>query len=145
MANLGVLSALSSRHDLIVADRLNHASLLDGARLAGARLRRYAHADAAGAARILEAHPGTALIVTDGVFSMDGDTAPLSELAALATRHGAWLMVDDAHGFGVLGAGGGGSLEQAGLDARAVPILIGTLGKALGSFGAFVAGEACSG
>jgi len=147
MANLGVLSALSSRHDLIVADRLNHASLLDGARLAAARLRRYPHADTAGAARILEAHPGkahpgAALIVTDGVFSMDGDVAPVRELAALATQHGARLMVDDAHGLGVLGATGGGTLEQAGLAPQAVPILIGTLGKAFGSFGAFVAGDA---
>jgi len=142
MANLGVLSALSSRHDLIVADRLNHASLLDGARLAGARLRRYPHGDTAGAARILAAHPGTALIVTDGVFSMDGDVAPVRELAALATQHGARLMVDDAHGLGVLGATGGGTVEQAGLAPQAVPILIGTLGKALGSFGAFVAGDA---
>lgn len=142
MANLGVISALSTRHDLIVADRLNHASLLDAARLAGARLRRYPHLQSSAAALALEGHPGAAMIVTDGVFSMDGDIAPVSELAALASQRGAWLMVDDAHGLGVLGAGGGGTLEQAGLDARAVPILIGTLGKALGSFGAFVAGDA---
>ncbi len=142
MANLGVVSALSARHDLIVADRLNHASLLDAARLAGARLRRYPHLQSAAAARALAGHAGVAMIVTDGVFSMDGDIAPVSELAALAMQHGAWLMVDDAHGFGVLGAGGGGTLEQAGLDARSVPILMGTLGKALGSFGAFVAGDA---
>jgi 8-amino-7-oxononanoate synthase len=142
MANLGVLSALTTRHDLIVADRLNHASLLDGARLAGARLRRYPHGDTAGAARTLATHPGTALIVTDGVFSMDGDVAPVRELAALAQQHGAKLMVDDAHGLGVLGAAGGGTLEHAGLEPRSVPILIGTLGKAFGTFGAFVAGDA---
>ena len=143
MANLGVVSALSARHDLIVADRLNHASLLDAARLAGARLRRYPHLQASGAAQALANHVGAAMIVTDGVFSMDGDIAPVSALAALATQHGATLMVDDAHGLGVLGAGGGGgTLEQAGLDAQAVPILVGTLGKALGSFGAFVAGDA---
>jgi 8-amino-7-oxononanoate synthase len=142
MANLGVLSALNARHDLIVADRLNHASLLDGTKLAGARLRRYAHGQAAGAAALLASHSGGAMIVTDGVFSMDGDVAPVSELAALARQHGARLMVDDAHGLGVLGASGGGTLEQAGMDAAAVPILIGTLGKALGSFGAFVAGDA---
>jgi 8-amino-7-oxononanoate synthase len=142
MANLGVLSALSARHDLIVADRLNHASLLDAARLAGARLRRYAHLQADGAARVLESHAGATLMVTDGVFSMDGDVAPVRELAALARQHGAWLVVDDAHGLGVLGAHGGGTLEQAGLDARSVPVLVGTLGKALGSFGAFVAGDA---
>jgi 8-amino-7-oxononanoate synthase len=135
MANLGVLSALSARHDLILADRLNHASLLDGARLAGARLRRYPHLQPVGA-------EGARLIVTDGVFSMDGDVAPVRELAALAQQHGALLMVDDAHGLGVLGAEGGGTLEQAGLDAGAVPILIGTLGKAFGSCGAFVAGDA---
>ena len=135
MANLGVLSALSARHDLILADRLNHASLLDGARLAGARLRRYPHLQPVGA-------EGARLIVTDGVFSMDGDVAPVRELAALAQQHGALLMVDDAHGLGVLGASGRGSLEHCALDASAVPILVGTLGKALGSFGAFVAGDA---
>jgi 8-amino-7-oxononanoate synthase len=142
MANLGVISALTARHDGVLADRLNHASLLDGARLAGARLRRYAHLDALSARAILESHPDTALIVTDGVFSMDGDVAPLRELANLARQYGAWLMVDDAHGLGVLGALGRGTLEHCALDASAVPILVGTLGKALGSFGAFVAGDA---
>jgi 8-amino-7-oxononanoate synthase len=142
MANLGVISALTARHDGVLADRLNHASLLDGARLAGARLRRYAHLDALSARGILERHPDAALIVTDGVFSMDGDVAPLRELAALARQYGAWLMVDDAHGLGVLGALGRGTLELCAMDANAVPILVGTLGKALGSFGAFVAGDA---
>jgi 8-amino-7-oxononanoate synthase len=142
MANLGALSTLSGRRALIVADRLNHASLLDAAHLAGARLRRYAHAQPLSAAQVLASHGGATLLVTDGVFSMDGDIAPLAELATLASEHGAWLMVDDAHGIGVLGERGGGALEQAGLDARAVPILVGTLGKALGSFGAFIAGDA---
>jgi len=159
LANLGVVSTLARRHDLILADRLCHASLLDGARLAGAQLRRFAHADAGAAAQALQRHrdrnvaalqadsaapadTGGALILTDGVFSMDGDTAPVGALAALAARHDAVLMVDDAHGLGVLGANGRGTLEQAGLDARAVPILIGTLGKAFGSFGAFVAADA---
>jgi len=143
MANLGVVSALSTRHDLIVADRLNHASLLDAARLAGARLRRYPHLQAAGAAQALAlaSDRDAAMLVTDGVFSMDGDIAPVSDLAALAAQYDATFMVDDAHGLGVLGASGGGTLEQAGLDARAVPVLVGTLGKALGSFGAFVAGD----
>jgi 8-amino-7-oxononanoate synthase len=145
LANLGVVSALSARHDLIVADRLNHASLLDAARLAGARLRRYPHLQAAGAAQALTSRGGLeragAMIVTDGVFSMDGDIAPVSQLATLATQYGATLMVDDAHGLGVIGPGGGGTLAQAGLDANAVPVLVGTLGKALGSFGAFVAGD----
>jgi 8-amino-7-oxononanoate synthase len=140
MANLGVMAALAGRHDVVLADRLNHASLLDAVRLAGARLKRYAHADAADAQRALEGD--ARLIVTDGVFSMDGDLAPLPQLAALAQQRGAWLMVDDAHGFGVQGAQGAGSLEQCGLDARQVPILIGTLGKACGTFGAFVAGDA---
>ncbi len=140
MANLGVVAALAGRRDTVLADRLNHASLLDAVRLAGARLKRYAHADAAAVQRALD--EGARLIVTDGVFSMDGDLAPLRELAALAQQHGAWLMVDDAHGLGVLGAHGGGSLEQQGLDALQAPILIGTLGKAFGTFGAFVAGDA---
>jgi 8-amino-7-oxononanoate synthase len=142
MANLGVLSALGGRHTLIVADRWSHASLLDAAHLAGARLRRYAHAQPSSAAHVLASHGGARLLVTDGVFSMDGDVAPLRELSTLAVEHGAWLMVDDAHGIGVLGERGGGVLEQARLDARAVPILVGTLGKALGSFGAFIAGDA---
>jgi 8-amino-7-oxononanoate synthase len=140
MANLGVVATLSGRHDTVLADRLNHASLLDAVRLAGARLRRYVHADAADAARALGS--GAALIVTDGVFSMDGDTAPLAQLSSLAQQHDSWLIVDDAHGLGVLGGHGGGILEQEGLDARQVPILIGTLGKAFGTFGAFVAGDA---
>ncbi len=142
MANLGVISALCGRHELVLADRLNHASLLDAARLADARLRRYPHLDARSARRALEQHAGPALIVTDGVFSMDGDVAPVRELAALAAESGAVLVLDDAHGIGVLGAGGRGTLEHAGVEARAVPLLVGTLGKALGSFGAFVAGEA---
>jgi 8-amino-7-oxononanoate synthase len=150
MANLGTISALSGRHDLLLADRYNHASLLDAARLSGARLLRYAHGDCAAAARLLEqraarlgarAQAAATLIVTDGVFSMDGDMAPLQQLAALAQRHGGALLVDDAHGLGVLGQHGGGTLEQQGLPAQAVPILIGTLGKAFGTFGAFVAGD----
>jgi 8-amino-7-oxononanoate synthase len=159
MANLGVISALTDRHDLVVADRWNHASLLDASRLSGARLRRYAHGDMAHAAQMLLAQRGTGgegpetletngagkattLIVTDGVFSMDGDLARLPELAALAKRQGRALMVDDAHGLGVIGKNGGGTLEQTGVAASAVPILVGTLGKAFGTFGAFVAGDA---
>jgi 8-amino-7-oxononanoate synthase len=140
MANLGVVAALAGRRDTVLADRLNHASLVDAVQLAGARLKRYAHADAAAAERALGG--GARLLVTDGVFSMDGDVAPLPQLAALAQQQGAWLMVDDAHGLGVLGAHGGGSLEEAGLDARQAPLLVGTLGKAFGTFGAFVAGDA---
>jgi 8-amino-7-oxononanoate synthase len=144
MANLGVVMALAGRDDVVIEDRLNHASLLDAALLSRATLERYAHGDADAATRALAsaAARGGALLVTDGVFSMDGDIAPLRELAAAARAHEAWLVVDDAHGFGVLGEHGGGVLEHCGLDADAVPVLVGTLGKACGSFGAFVAGDA---
>ncbi|MET0282432.1 MAG: 8-amino-7-oxononanoate synthase [Steroidobacteraceae bacterium] len=142
MANVGVITALAARGEVVLQDRLNHASLIDGARQSGARLLRYRHADAMDAARVAAEHgPALSLLITDGVFSMDGDTAPLRELAALARRHDAWLLVDDAHGFGVLGAHGGGSLQAAGLTADEVPLLVGTLGKAAGCFGAFVAGD----
>ena len=141
MANVGVLDALLEPGDLCVQDRLNHASLLDGARMAGAELRRYPHADAAAAARQLGLRPSAAaLLATDGVFSMDGDIAPLADLAMLARSSHATLLVDDAHGIGVLGPHGAGSVAAAGLDARAVPVLVGTLGKALGAQGAFIAG-----
>ena len=140
MANLGVIQALASRGSRILADKLNHASLTDGARLSDARLLRYPHVDSDALARLLEA-AGKALIVTDGVFSMDGDLAPLPELARLAQDSGARLMVDDAHGLGVIGAAGRGSLDLFSLDVDDVPILVGTLGKAFGTFGAFVAGS----
>lgn len=143
MANVGVISALCGHHDVVLQDRLNHASLLDGARLAGAKLQRYAHLSAVDAARCLQAAGGRdTLLATDGVFSMDGDVAPVAELAALARQHEAWLLVDDAHGLGVLGPRGAGLLAELGLDEDDVPLLVGTLGKALGSFGAFVAGPA---
>lgn len=141
MANVGVITALAGRGEVLLQDRLNHASLIDGARQCGARLLRYAHADAEDAARLAD-EQGTALsiVATDGVFSMDGDVAPLPALAALAARHDAWLLVDDAHGFGVLGTGAG-SVQAAGLSSREVPLLVGTLGKACGTAGAFVAGD----
>ena len=141
MANLGVLSALLGRHDTVFEDRLNHASLLDGAVLSRASLRRYPHADASALAEQLVDGKGERLVATDGVFSMDGDLAPLPELAVACRRHGAWLMVDDAHGLGVLGEGGRGTLAHFGLAAADAPILMGTLGKAFGTFGAFVAGS----
>ncbi len=142
MANLGVLQAFAGRGETVLQDRLNHASLIDGAQLAGAKLARYAHADVADAAhRLATAEAPVSVLATDGVFSMDGAVAPVSELAALAKRHGAWCMVDDAHGLGVLGAQGGGVAEAAGLGADDIPLLVGTLGKAFGSFGAFVAGD----
>jgi 8-amino-7-oxononanoate synthase len=140
MANLGVISALAGRNDTVFEDRLNHASLLDGALLSRARLRRYPHADALALKRLIDSDPAR-LIVTDGVFSMDGDLAPVPELAAIARDSGAWLMVDDAHGLGVLGQEGRGSLDHFGLSPEDVPILMGTLGKAFGTFGAFVAGS----
>ena len=142
MANLGTIAAFAGRGETVLQDRLNHASLIDGARLSGARLLRYAHADAAAAGRVLAERDDVALLATDGVFSMDGDVAPLGELAPRAARARAWLLVDDAHGLGVLGAGGRGSVAAAGLDSDAVPLLVGTLGKAFGTFGAFVAGAA---
>ena len=142
MANLGILTALASRRDTVLQDRLNHASLIDGARLAGARLRRYPHADA-GCVRqwLSNLHEGQRLIASDAVFSMDGDLAPLNELAATARDCQATLIVDDAHGFGVLGKTGGGTLQHLGLTADQVPVLMATLGKAVGTFGAFVAGS----
>jgi 8-amino-7-oxononanoate synthase len=186
--NLAVLQALLREGDVCVQDRLNHASLIDAAKLSGATLRRYPHADAGGAARQLraatsryrhgdhrrdddaaggdpcatstsasgvradharfidpracDAGDSVRLIATDGVFSMDGDVAPLRELAALAHGHDALLYVDDAHGIGVLGAAGRGSVADAGLSTRDVPLQLATLGKALGTYGAIVAGDA---
>jgi 8-amino-7-oxononanoate synthase len=143
MANLAVMTALAGRGERVLLDRLSHASLIDGARLSGAAFRRFAHADARAASALAATAPGhTALIATDGVFSMDGDLAPLPELARIANAREAWLVVDDAHGLGVLGATGRGALEAFGLTAQDVPVLVGTLGKAFGSFGAFVAGSA---
>ena len=170
-ANLAVLQALLREGDICVQDKLNHASLIDAAKLSGATLRRYPHADVDGAARHLQrasAHgrtgrvqvdaamaasrdrdaamhrdPGPlALLATDGVFSMDGDVAPLRALAALARDHDALLYVDDAHGVGVLGPQARGSAADAGLSTRDVPLQLATLGKALGSYGAIVAGDA---
>jgi 8-amino-7-oxononanoate synthase len=141
MANLGVVTALADRGESVLLDRLSHASLIDAGLLSGARFRRYPHCDATAARRLLaESTPQTTVIATDGVFSMDGDIAPLAALSEAAHEHEAWLVVDDAHGIGVLGANGRGALELAGLDCERAPVLVGTLGKALGSFGAFVAG-----
>jgi len=142
MANLGVISALAGRGDAVFEDRLNHASLLDGGLLSGARFQRYPHADAlALEAALAESRAETRLVVTDGVFSMDGDLAPLPELVRVARNGNAWLVVDDAHGLGVLGGEGRGTLEYFGLGDTEVPVLVGTLGKALGTFGAFAAGS----
>jgi 8-amino-7-oxononanoate synthase len=143
MANLAVVQALLGEGDVCVQDRLNHASLIDAARLAGCSLRRYPHADAEGALRQLRGSPeGAALLATDGVFSMDGDVAPLKQLALVARAQRAAMVVDDAHGIGVLGPEGRGSVADAGLGVDAVPLQLVTLGKALGSYGAVVAGDA---
>jgi 8-amino-7-oxononanoate synthase len=142
MANLGVLTALLQKGDCILQDKLNHASLLDGGLFSGADFRRYLHSDVDSLQKhLLRCADKKTLVATDGVFSMDGDIAPLPVLAALCQQHNALLMVDDAHGFGVLGKNGAGSCEQFSLTQNEVPILMGTFGKALGSFGAFVAGS----
>lgn len=141
MANLGAITALVGQGDTVLQDRLNHASLLDGGLLSGARFNRYLHNDAASLASRLDKAVGNTLVVTDGVFSMDGDLADLPALADVARARGAWLMVDDAHGLGTLGAQGGGIVEHFGLSVDDVPVLIGTLGKACGTAGAFVAGS----
>lgn len=144
-ANTGIVPALVERGDAIVSDSLNHACLIDGARLSRAEVRVHAHGDLVALERELQALHGARrrLILTDAVFSMDGDLAKLPELLALAERFDAWLLVDDAHGFGVLGEGGRGSLSHWGLRAGAIPerlIYMATLGKAAGVAGAFVAG-----
>lgn len=143
LANLGLIPALIGPGDIIYADRLCHASLIDGCRLSGADLRVFRHRDAAHLKSLLGRRAPTrrALIVTDGLFSMDGDVAPLNDLADLAERYDARLLVDDAHGTGVMGPRGHGTLEYCGVEHR-IPFHMGTLGKALGSSGAYVAGPA---
>ena len=141
MANLAVVTALVGQGDSVLEDRLNHASLLDAGLLSGARFSRYLHNDAASLAGRLRKASGNCLVVTDGVFSMDGDLADLPALCAEARARDAWVMVDDAHGFGPLGATGGGIAEHFGLGIDEVPVLVGTLGKAFGTAGAFVAGS----
>ena len=142
MANLGVVSALAGRGDHVFEDRLNHASLIDAAQLSGAKLVRYPHNDMPALQKKLAQHEtGERLIACDAVFSMDGDCAPVVDLTELATEHDSWLLVDDAHGFGVLGRQGHGWLLE---QLPTVPdnvILMATLGKGLGTFGAFVAGS----
>jgi len=141
MANLGVVQALVGRGDTVFADKLNHASLNDAMLLSRASVKRYRHNDMAHLAGLLEqTQSGRKLICTDAVFSMDGDFAPLPELLALCEKHDAWLLVDDAHGFGVTGAQGRGSLSHFGIDSPRI-IYMATLGKAAGVFGAFVAAE----
>jgi 8-amino-7-oxononanoate synthase len=141
MANLGILAALAGRGDTVFSDQLNHACLVDGARLSRAEVRVYPHLDLASLGRMLAACATRGkLVASDAVFSMDGDIAPLPELLALCERHDAWLVVDDAHGFGVLGEGGRGTLAHFGIASPRI-VYMGTLGKAAGVHGAFVAGE----
>ena len=141
MANLAAVTALVGQGDTVLQDRLNHASLLDAGLLSGARFSRYLHNDAQSLISRLDKAVGNTLVVTDGVFSMDGDIADLPALAQAARAREAWLLVDDAHGFGTLGATGAGIVEHFGLGMAEVPVLIGTLGKAFGTAGAFVAGS----
>lgn len=142
MANIGILQALATSGDVVFSDRLNHACIIDGARLSRADFKVYPHADTAALAKLLarSTHPNK-LVVTDAVFSMDGDIAPLRDILALCEAHDAWLVVDDAHGFGVLGKQGRGTLSHLGLVSDRL-IYMGTLGKAAGVYGAFVAGAA---
>ncbi|WP_086930398.1 8-amino-7-oxononanoate synthase [Agarilytica rhodophyticola] len=143
MANMGVINALLKRGDTVFEDRLNHASLIDGALLSAADFKRFRHNDLAHLEQQLsQSNSIRKVIVVDGVFSMDGDFAKLPDLCVLAEKYNAWLVVDDAHGFGCVGKNGNGSVEHFGLGHSDVPILIGTLGKAFGTFGAFVAGSA---
>ena len=142
MANLAVGQAFLGSGDVCVQDKLNHASLIDATRLSGCTLKRYPHADADAASRQLASHAdGAALLATDGVFSMDGDIAPLRALSETARRQQATLYVDDAHGIGVLGPSGRGSVADAGLNVGDVPLQLVTFGKALGSYGAAVVGD----
>lgn len=138
--NLGVISALMQEGDMIISDELNHASIIDGIRLCKSPRKVFPHKDMAGLRRVLEESKGAnkVMVVTDGVFSMDGDIAPLPEIVALAEEYGAFVMVDDAHSSGVLGKNGRGSVSHFGLDGR-VALQIGTLSKGIGALGGYVA------
>lgn len=147
MANLGVLAGLTGRGDRIIQDKLNHASLIDGGQLSRAKVSRYPHVDHAAVSHMLgEGFSGKQIVASDGVFSMDGDIAPVTELLAACREHGVLCYIDDAHGMGVIGESGRGSLEACGVDPgveenRPHLLVMGTLGKAFGNFGAFVAGS----
>ena len=143
MANVGAIAALADHGDVIYSDALNHASLIDGCRLSRAQVRIFPHNDLEALSAMLEAERANfrrALIVVEGVFSMDGDMFPLDRLVPLARRHQAWTYVDDAHGTGVLGATGAGTIEHFGVDGQ-IDVVVGTLGKALGTVGAYVGGS----
>ncbi len=144
MANLAAIAALAGKEDVIFSDELNHASIIDGSRLSGARIVRYGHADPASLNQVIKENEGTyrrALVITDGVFSMDGDVAPLDKIYEITAMHNLMLMVDDAHGEGVLGDGGRGIANHFHLEGK-VDIEVGTLSKAFGVMGGYVAGNA---
>src|SRR5213593_4837775 len=142
-ANAGTVAAILDKEDVIVSDQLNHASIIDGARLSRAEIKVFPHKDAEAADRLLgeSKSPGRRqLLITDGVFSMDGDIAPLPDLVEVAEKHGAIMMIDDAHASGVLGQGGKGTVSHYGLDPRRIDVQVGTLSKAIGVLGGFIAG-----
>ena len=144
MANLGLVQSLVGRGDTVIEDRLNHASLIDAALLSGARLKRYQHNKLDDLKKKLATdskNTGETLIISDAVFSMDGDSADIAALSAIAQQQDAWLMLDDAHGFGLLGKDGRGSLQQQNISSEDIPIYMATLGKAVGTAGAFIAGS----
>jgi len=144
MANLGLCQALIGKNDHVFEDRLNHASLIDGGLISGARLQRYLHNDVTSLQKKLAKltdNTTETLVLTDGVFSMDGDIAKLPELSKLCKKTGSWLMADDAHGFGTIGKNGKGCLQHFSLSADDVPVYMATLGKAMGTAGAFIAGS----
>ncbi len=151
MANLGIVNALMAKGDIVFQDKLNHASLIDAAllssALSGSQLKRYTHNDMSALAKQLskqeskQADKHRKLVMSDAVFSMDGDLARITQMSSLCEQYGAWFMLDDAHGFGVLGENGAGTAEQYSLDQQQLPIYMATLGKAMGVFGAFVAGS----
>ncbi len=142
MANMGAIASLVGKNDEVFQDKLNHASLIDGALISGAQFKRYPHGDLKRLGQLLaQSTSKKKLIASDGVFSMDGDEANVVELASMAQQSTSLLMIDDAHGIGVLGQRGGGLLEKLGLNSQQVPILMATLGKSLGTAGAFIAGD----
>lgn len=142
MANIGAVNALLDKRDAVLQDRLNHASLLDAGLLSGARFQRYLHNDANSLdSKLAKTEARRKLVVTDGVFSMDGDVADLPAISSVCKKHQAWLMVDDAHGFGCLGQQGGGCAEYFSMAEDSLQVLVGTLGKGFGTAGAFVAGS----
>jgi glycine C-acetyltransferase len=145
VSNAGTVAAILGKEDVIVSDQLNHASIIDGARLSRAEIKVFPHKDPEAADKLLEETkaPGRRqLLITDGVFSMDGDIAPLPELVDVAEKHGAIMMIDDAHASGVLGEGGKGTVSHYGLDPKRVDVQVGTLSKAIGVLGGFIAGPA---